>query len=87
MSRETGPSPEEMGINLSQNNLPLSSNERNNPSLEEIKQNKKNRTISDSQLLKAGADYVGNDEGTLRLEVTKEQINDAHDEMEGFKPG
>lgn len=46
------------------------------PTPEEQAKIEKERTISDAELLKSGAEYVVNEEGEKRLEVTEEQRKD-----------
>jgi len=52
------------------------------PSREEQAKIQKERTVSDAELLRAGAEYVGDSEGGFRLEVTSRQQVELHREME-----
>ena len=48
---------------------------------EEMAKIKKERTLSDAELIKGGAEYVG-DENGIRLNVTESQIKEASNEMQ-----
>ena len=48
---------------------------------EEIAKNQESRTLSDAELIKGGARYVPTESGEPRLEVTREQRNEAKKEM------
>jgi len=54
------------------------------PTPEEMAKLQKERTLSDSELIKDGAEYVGED-NNLRLDVTDKQIEDAKGEMNAEK--
>lgn len=51
------------------------------PTPEEIAKNQEARTLSDAELIKGGARYVPTESGEPRLEVTREQRNEAKKEM------
>lgn len=55
------------------------------PSLEEMAKIEKQRTLSDAELLKGGAEYKFNEKGEKRLEVTEKQINGTRNEMKKDK--
>ena len=52
------------------------------PSPEEMAEIKKERTLSEAELLEGGAEYKVDEEGKERLEVTDEQIEEAKEKME-----
>jgi len=52
------------------------------PSPEEMAKNEKERTLSDAELLKGGAEYKIEEDFIKRLEATPEQIKKAKEEME-----
>lgn len=52
------------------------------PSSEEMAQNEKERTLSDAELIKDGAEYKINEKGEKRLDLTDKQIEGVKEEME-----
>jgi hypothetical protein len=55
------------------------------PSPEEMAKTEKERTLSDAELLKEGAEYKFNEGGEKSLNVTDEQVEAAREEMERSK--
>jgi hypothetical protein len=49
---------------------------------EEIANAMASRTLNDAELIKGGAEYAVDSEGNSRLELTAEQLDNAHSEME-----